>query len=110
MDTDSDGERALVRRLARKAGRSVRGGKVSAIQQPGLPPLLTWAPGQEPLPVCEYPTIDAGDHNRKCGRIATHRSWLPSKPSGERDYCAYHAIKAAADGETFEPAEWLQPS
>lgn len=90
MSTANDDDRRLVQRLARRTGLKTRG--------PAGAPLL---------PTCEYPTVDSGDRDRSCGRIATHSAWYPDKPSGLRDYCAYHAIEAAGTGETFEPTLWL---
>ena len=109
-----DDEQALVHRLARRSGRTVKGGRYVTSRSPGalkpfeVPPSITWAPGQEPLPTCEWPTIDASGRERECRRIATHHSFYGHQPTNERDFCAYHAIEAAAHGEVFEPAEWLR--
>jgi hypothetical protein len=107
MPSFAETEQHLVRRLARQSGRTVKGGRAVRTTQDGLLPLLTWLPGQEPLPVCEYPTTDAAGHDRECRRIATHVSLYPGLPGTARDFCAYHALESAANGEIFEPEDWL---
>jgi len=105
--THHDAEQDLVQRLAMATGRRVRGGRALLTEQEGLPPEVTWARGQEPLPTCEYPTTDALGRDRYCRRIATHISVFPSLPFADRTYCGYHAIMAASQGEIFEPVDWL---